>query len=1129
MERVTGEPTLYGSIDNKHGIDVDVEEKESLEFQSPLSPTLSSSYKGFRLFSMASAFLVAIGVVQWKFLSSPATLSSEHNHHEPLSLVSKLGQTWLFPRRSKSSLRRTTTTATPIPFEHINREAYGSVPAKDVVDINLFDPSLRGDKSKQKLLNVPFPTGAFWTNFVLRESTTGMGFSYPIMAYPYAYKWSSSMIQLSYPPLHRMLDEISIRDIFQPEISVSVVEHVKDRHVKRWDPLSVTLRYTAGQQQQQYWETALVQGSPYITISYQDVTPAVTALSIFKEFKCLPSDSKDKNSCFMEEDEQSKMTLKGKKFMIRTNENLIWILFASEPICLTFDKIQKNTIISKTKFTGVLRLALVPPDQDPLTSYTSQTSNNYKSLKDDDDIAISSGVIRLECHANTYPVGGKTTWDFHNQKKGDVATVHFEYDVKAMEPSATKQSSKKCDADSFTELLIMALPHHAQVLDSSKMLQSKDKFDLTFRSIKGTMVPVVGNTWSYDEPLTSIGFESKSALQNAASLPLATKRTIMNQVKKDMYIVHPTLDENVYGFGKQAARLAQLAHIASVLEEEDSSSVTIEICQSLHKPLSAYLSGQTVDKLLFDNDFGGIVSKNGLLDLGDDFGNGWYNDHLFHYGYILYASAVLGNLNSTFVEEYGDAVDALMFDVANSAHSESPEQTSGNNIHAEKSFFPFFKWGDNKSESISDDDNAVFLPFTRHKSWFDSHSFASGLFPFADGKSMESSAESINCYYGTYLWSSVRWGAPQKGNTKKISARNAKEDSNMVDFARLLLAMEIRGVKTYWHMVNPTDEVDTHHAMDIYNPAFAKHLMVGNVGMMDVTVATWFGTSPLYVHMINFLPITAVTREVFSPSYVEKEFHDIMEPVYASVEKAWKGYVICDRAMIDPNGAWDDALQLRSFELDQAISQSQVLYFVSTTDGFDPPAGKDVANDADQNEDSYKTCSEHSACLALGLIGECCPAPNGAHLGCCTSAKKGIETEKKDKEDTKTTTGGTIQKKGGSSTDNVSSNLCVAYKACAALGLLGECCPTSDGAYLGCCGNDSSTITSNGSNSEMKKTDNSPPPPPPRAHKLPLPPATKETLCSGKACCSKNQACADLGLSGQCCPTQGGNMLGCCK
>ena len=155
--------------------------------------------------------------------------------------------------------------------------------------------------------------------------------------------------------------------------------------------------------------------------------------------------------------------------------------------------------------------------------------------------------------------------------------------------------------------------------------------------------------------------------------------------------------------------------------------------------------------------------------------------------------------------EYGDHVDALFFDVV---------------------------YNQNNSSDVNP--SSYFLPLARHKSWYDGHSFASGLFPFADGKSMESSGESVNCYYGAYLWSVVRWG----GDTGA--------DCDMVNFMRLLLAMEIRSVRTYWHMWNQEeDKLNT----DVYNPLFSKNLMVGNVGMMDVTVATWFGTKNLYVHM----------------------------------------------------------------------------------------------------------------------------------------------------------------------------------------------------------------------------------------------------------------------------------------
>ena len=145
----------------------------------------------------------------------------------------------------------------------------------------------------------------------------------------------------------------------------------------------------------------------------------------------------------------------------------------------------------------------------------------------------------------------------------------------------------------------------------------------------------------------------------------------------------------------------------------------------------------------------------------------------------------------------------------------------------------------------------------------------------ANGKSQESSSEAVNCYYGAYLWSRVRWG----GNNG---------DRRMVDYARLLLATEITGAKTYWHMtpsrdssstsisgssnttIPSTSKVDTLVPI-AYNPIFRKNYMVGNLGMTDVTCTTWFGNDNIYVHLINFMPVTAMTTELFDNGKIENE------------------------------------------------------------------------------------------------------------------------------------------------------------------------------------------------------------------------------------------------------------------
>ena len=111
----------------------------------------------------------------------------------------------------------------------------------------------------------------------------------------------------------------------------------------------------------------------------------------------------------------------------------------------------------------------------------------------------------------------------------------------------------------------------------------------------------------------------------------------------------------------------------------------------------------------------------------------------------------------------------------------------------------------------------------------------------ADGKSQESSTESINCYYSAYLWSTVR-------NNHSAANDDSGGKSDIINFTRLLLAMEIRAVKMYWHM--DPDSKGTgqkqEEVFQIYNPTFSKTYMMGNIGQYDDTVSTWFGSNPIY-------------------------------------------------------------------------------------------------------------------------------------------------------------------------------------------------------------------------------------------------------------------------------------------
>ena len=81
----------------------------------------------------------------------------------------------------------------------------------------------------------------------------------------------------------------------------------------------------------------------------------------------------------------------------------------------------------------------------------------------------------------------------------------------------------------------------------------------------------------------------------------------------------------------------------------------------------------------------------------------------------------------------------------------------------------------------------------------------------------------MNAYYGVYLYA--------------LATANV----DLTHFSHLLLSMEVQATQFYWHMPND----------DIYDSVFSASRMAGNIGALDVTASTWFGSELEYVHGIN--------------------------------------------------------------------------------------------------------------------------------------------------------------------------------------------------------------------------------------------------------------------------------------
>jgi len=59
----------------------------------------------------------------------------------------------------------------------------------------------------------------------------------------------------------------------------------------------------------------------------------------------------------------------------------------------------------------------------------------------------------------------------------------------------------------------------------------------------------------------------------------------------------------------------------------------------------------------YETTWGGVVDKAGATNVNIDFGNGYYNDHHFHYGYFLAVAATIAKYNGAWLNEYKDYIN----------------------------------------------------------------------------------------------------------------------------------------------------------------------------------------------------------------------------------------------------------------------------------------------------------------------------------------------------------------------------------------------------------------------------------------------------------------------------------------
>jgi endoglucanase Acf2 len=269
--------------------------------------------------------------------------------------------------------------------------------------------------------------------------------------------------------------------------------------------------------------------------------------------------------------------------------------------------------------------------------------------------------------------------------------------------------------------LLALLPYHGQA--NGESLGS-------YKTILGTMELYRLNSHNFTTSLSNLDTELR-----LGGITGQEKARLAGFIRNDTKNLDFESDDTYFA-GKELYRAANLLQLANQLDMKEQSKQLRDILGMQLRLWFDVRGSDTRDTRSFYYD----ETLRGIVGQAPSFGSEDFNDHHFHWGYFIYAAAVLADQDKGFKKEVSPMVNGLINDIA------SIDQTDG---------FPRLR---------------VFDKYA-------GHSWASGFALMADGNNQESSSEAVNAWYATYLWADATGDQRQKDKARWLYARE-------VDFAR---------------------------------------------------------------------------------------------------------------------------------------------------------------------------------------------------------------------------------------------------------------------------------------------------------------------------------------------------------
>ncbi len=263
---------------------------------------------------------------------------------------------------------------------------------------------------------------------------------------------------------------------------------------------------------------------------------------------------------------------------------------------------------------------------------------------------------------------------------------------------------------------------------------------MTYRSIRGTMKVIEGNTFSTRYTFNGI----LPWLPDCGACDRDKLATYVRKVASERDHIRLGLGStrlNTYVVGKNLGRLANILPIAEQIGDDAACASFLSAITRTLEDWFAASPDKTEDVFYYDEDLGTLIGYNAGYGSHTDL-----NDHHFHYGYFLFAAAAVALRDPAWAADdgWGGMVKELIRDVANWDRADPR--------------YPFLR---------------CFDPYA-------GHSWASGTAAYDWGNNQESSSEAVNAWVSLILWG------------------EATGDRAIRDLGVYLYSTETTAVKNYW-------------------------------------------------------------------------------------------------------------------------------------------------------------------------------------------------------------------------------------------------------------------------------------------------------------------------------------------